>query len=536
MLASRLTFHTDVTDTPQSFDVAIIGGGLAGLTLALQLRQSRPSLSILVVEKNTLPPPPAAHKVGEATVEIGAHYLAHTLGLKDHLEATQLRKFGLRLFFGSGSNKDLANADELGASSLLPAISYQLDRGVLEKDLHRMLVDRGVDVRDCSRVTDVVINTPPDRHQITVTSDDAEYTVRCQWLVDASSRSAVLKRQLKLTEPSEHQMSAAWFRLDASISVDEWSADKNWQARCNGLSRMPSTNHLMGCGYWAWIIPLVGGRSSIGLVSDPAIVSLSSYDTFEKFRSWLGKHQPLLAERVDDRADALMDFRKLGKLAHSSKRVWSRDRWAMTGEAGVFADPFYSPGTDFIALSNTFITDLVTRRCGDTERGIRSSVYEKLYQSFFQSTMTLYQDQYGGFGDTRLMSIKLTWDYAYYWSILAWLYFRDVLTDLTFLRSAQPDILAIRALNDTMQGRFRACAARRQVDRGTGRFIDQISIPLMVELNAALLEPAAAPEKELGENCERLRRLAPMLLAMVDGRKAPGGASTLLGDLEARLA
>lgn len=524
-----------MTDNSQSVDVAIIGGGLAGLTLALQLKQTSPALSIVVLEKNALPPPAAAHKVGEATVEIGAHYLAHTLELKALLEKTQLRKFGLRLFFGSGNHSDLANADELGASSLLPAISYQLDRGVLEKDLCDVLVSHDIDVRGGSRVTSIAIGASGDDHQLNVASDDTEYTIRSRWLIDASSRSAALKRHLEMTHPSDHKMSAAWFRMDTPISVDDWSSDALWQARCNGLSRQPSTNHLMGSGYWAWIIPLVGGRSSIGLVTDPTIVPLSSYDSFEKFRRWLGKHQPLLAERVDDKADTLMDFRKLNRLAHGSQRVWSSDRWAMTGESGVFTDPFYSPGTDFIAMSNTFITDLVTRDCSDAERGIRSSVYEKLYQSFFESTMTLYQGQYAGFGDTRLMSIKLTWDYAYYWSILAWLYFREVLTDLQFLRSAQSDILDIRTLNDRMQAEFRQCAAKRQVDRGSGRFIDQISIPIMVELNAALLQPTAPPDKELKINCARLKRLAPMLLQMLEGRAAPTDASELLGDLERRL-
>ena len=516
----------------ESVDVAIIGAGLAGLTLALQLHQTSPSLSIVVLEKNPLPPPAAAHKVGEATVEIGAHYLAHTLGLKSHLEATQMRKFGLRLFFGGGYHDDLAKADELGASSLLPAISYQLDRGVLERDLSEILSEKGVDVRDNSRVASVEIDAASGH---TVRIDDAEAVLRCRWLIDASSRSAILKRHLAMKKPSDHQMSAAWFRLDAKISVDDWSGQAEWQNRCNGLSRLPSTNHLMGSGYWAWIIPLVGGRSSIGLVTDPTIVPLSSYDSFERFRRWLSEHQPLLAERVDDKADTLMDFRKLNKLAHGSERVWSPDRWAMTGESGVFADPFYSPGTDFIALSNTFVTDLVTRNCSDAERAIRSSVYEKLYQSFFASTMTLYQDQYGGFGDTRLMSLKLTWDYAYYWSILAWLYFRDVLTDLTFLRATQSEILAIRELNETMQGAFRKRAATRHVDRGTGRFIDQISIPLMVELNAALLQPTASKEQELKANCARLERLAPILLTLLEGRKAPADAAELLGDLELRL-
>src|SRR5210317_390609 len=117
------------------YDVAIIGGGLAGLTLALQLKQQSPELEIVILERSVLPPPAAAHKVGESTVEIGAHYFAHTLGLEQLLETTQLRKFGFRLFFGSGNHDDLSKADELGASDFLKAGSYQIDRGQLENDL-----------------------------------------------------------------------------------------------------------------------------------------------------------------------------------------------------------------------------------------------------------------------------------------------------------------------------------------------------------------------------------------------------------------
>ncbi len=36
-------------------------------------------------------------------------------------------------------------------------------------------------------------------------------------------------------------------------------------------------------------------------------------------------------------------------------------RWSLVGEAGAFLDPFYSPGSDFIAISNTLTTDLVCR-------------------------------------------------------------------------------------------------------------------------------------------------------------------------------
>jgi flavin-dependent dehydrogenase len=293
----------------------------------------------------------------------------------------------------------------------------------------------------------------------------------------------------------------------------------------------------MGIGYWVWIIPLSGGRTSIGLVSDPQTHPLTAYDTFDKFCDWLRRHEPLLASKVDEAAASLMDFHKLRKLSLDSKKLWSVDRWALTGEAGVFADPFYSPGTDYIALGNTFIADLITRNCSDAERSIRTRVYEKLYQSFFDSTMSLYREQYAGFGDARLMSVKTTWDYAYYWSILARMFFRQVLTDLDFLRNAESRLTRIRNLNDSVQGHFRRRAVEKRVDKGQGRFVDQIGIPILVDLNAALLKPAGPLDAELQENCARLERLAPILLDLLADRFTPTAESkSLLGDLDTRLA
>ncbi len=58
----------------QRADVVITGGGLAGLSLALQLKQRDPALAITVLERRAHPVREAAFKVGESTVEIGAHY------------------------------------------------------------------------------------------------------------------------------------------------------------------------------------------------------------------------------------------------------------------------------------------------------------------------------------------------------------------------------------------------------------------------------------------------------------------------------
>ena len=526
-----------LTDVAAPLDVAIIGGGLSGLTLALQLSQSAPALRVAVFEKRLLPPQAAAHKVGEATVEIGARYLAHTLGLEALLERTHLHKFGLRMFFGSGCHDDLAMADELGSSRFLKARSYQLDRGVLERDLLELSSSRGIQVETGCQVRRAAISANGSGHDLIVLQQERLRRVQCRWLVDASSRSRILKRTLKLDRQVDHRMCAAWFRLDCVIDVDDWSDCPRWKAQCGGLPRRLSTNHLMGPGYWAWIIPLAGDRTSIGLVTDPELHPLSGYDSFDKLLDWLRRHQPRLASQVSDAGgDRMLDFRKLKNLSQDSAQLWSGDGWALAGEAGLFTDPFYSPGTDFIGIGNTFISDLIVRQRNDSARNVAASVYQKVYQSFFGSTMSLYEQQYQGFGDTRLMVVKSTWDYAYYWSVLSWLFFHEVLTDLPFLRMIQPELVRIRALNSRVQAEFRERASMRLRDSGRGRFFDQSEIPILADLNAALLESSANPRQEFRENCERLEALAPRLLPLLAAGSKPGaGRCSLLGDLQSRL-
>ena len=94
------------------YDVAVLGGGLAGLSMALQLKRDRPETRVLVTDKRTEPAPEAAFKVGESTVEIGAHYYREVVGMRDHLEQAQLRKLGLRFYLPAGDNSDITKRVE----------------------------------------------------------------------------------------------------------------------------------------------------------------------------------------------------------------------------------------------------------------------------------------------------------------------------------------------------------------------------------------------------------------------------------------
>ena len=101
-------------------DVFIAGGGLAGLSLARQLRREAGHLRVVLAEKRRHPVPEAAFKVGESSVEIGAHYFQRILGLEGHLRQGHLEKLGLRYFFTNGDNKDLARRFEVGPVQISP--------------------------------------------------------------------------------------------------------------------------------------------------------------------------------------------------------------------------------------------------------------------------------------------------------------------------------------------------------------------------------------------------------------------------------
>src|SRR3546814_16497641 len=119
-----------------------------------------------------------------------------------------------------------------------------------------------------------------------------------------------------------------------------------------------------------------------------AMHPLDRMNTHDKRRAWFSAHQPQAAAALEASGHALQDFRFLRGFSHGCKQVFSADRWALTGEAGVFLDPFYSPGSDFIALSNTYVSQLVAMdRAGEPIQA-HAQIYQLLYFSFYANSLT----------------------------------------------------------------------------------------------------------------------------------------------------
>ncbi len=471
-------------DQPQH-DVIVLGGGLAGLTLSIQLLRKHPDLRVLVLERRRHPVPHATHKVGESTVEIGAHYFESVLGLQEHLVTKQLKKFGFRFFFSEGRS-DVDQVLELGASSFLATPAYQLDRGIFENFLAERARELGVRFADGATVRSLDIGADGRAHLVHYESNGEVHETCGRWLIDASGRAGLIKRKLGLAQENAHDANAVWFRIADRIDVNRWSEDPAWLARCTPPNRWLSTNHLCGTGYWAWLIPLASGSHSVGIVCDAKLHPLESMNTFEKALDWFRKHEPRLARELETKKDRLQDFAFFRKFSYGCKQVFSgADRWALTGEAGVFLDPFYSPGSDFIAISNTYIVDMIERDLNGEHVGGRARVYQQLYGSFYESTLALYQDQYALFGDPEVMPIKVIWDYTYYWGILCQLFFQERLTDLASISALSAELQHCKALNFAMQTFLREWS-KLSARRNMPVMLDQCSLPWFAELNRGL--------------------------------------------------
>jgi len=476
----------------QKYRVIICGGGLAGLTLALQLRKQHAEIDITVIEKTTRPLNEAAHKVGESTVEIGGHYLSSVIGLKEYLERKHLPKLGLRYFYGDTS-KPFETRPELGPSMFSPVPTYQLDRGILENDLREMVIHSGIELLEGASLKDISIGEEQDLNAVTFVQNHEEKSIEANWVVDAMGRRRYLQTKLGLKKESPHSASSVWFRFKGKITVDDLVPKSNteWHDR-NIEDRFYSTNHLMGLGYWVWLIPLSSGNTSVGIVTQNDLHDFAAYSrSYETSFAWLQKHEPSLAKYLESREP--IDFRKIKNYSYSSEQLFSENGWSCVGEAGIFSDPFYSPGSDMIAITNTFTSNLIGE---DIKQQLSSEKVSQLndfiLKSMFPDQLSYYTGGYHTFGNTNIASSKFLWDTLYYWRVYAHAFMAGVFADFEKLKVFEKHVKKFAALNRDMQKKFKQLADST-ASQDHFQYVDLARKELFIESAISLLtEPADA--------------------------------------------
>lgn len=507
-------------DMQKDYDVAILGGGLAGLTLAMQLKQSEPSLKVAVIEKRKDEAPDAAHKVGESTVELGTFYLRETLNLKEYLESTHLFKHGLRFFFSPQVREVLEKRVEHGAKNELHVPSHQIDRGVFENDICQMVKKLGVDVFMGAIVKNLELDDEQG-HSTTFIQGVTETTITSNWAVDATGRSNLIKRKLGLSKECEHNINSVWFRVKGDIDVQDWSQDDNWKKTINPGLRRLGTVHFMGKGYWVWFIPLSSGNTSVGIVADPRFHDFSSFNKLDKAYEWLESNEPLCFKHLVDKKEDVLDFKVLKKYSYETKQFYSADKWGLVGEAGAFLDPFYSPGTDFISMSNSWVNDLIVRDFRGEDIYTRSIIYDKVHTKLFENWIPIYLEKYELFDNAQVMCVKITWDFAVYWGIPTLMFSNNALTNIEVLRKlfTVENSFGERfgKLNKQVQD-FYLQWGRMENPELSGVYVDPVSLPFNKALQTGIEtihESNEALIAKLEENLSILERFAAEIFRVV---------------------
>ncbi|MEE6136673.1 tryptophan 7-halogenase [Mycobacterium sp. 050128] len=519
-LARRIAGLLETDADAPDHDVTIIGSGVAGLTLALEIGTARPQTRILIVSPTSYPVPEITHTVGESTVEVSAHYFRDRLGLTDHLQSAQLRKMGLRMFFTHEANTDIAARMELGSSTFVPQVTYQIDRGRLENELHQRCMAHGVQILS-GRVVDVEFGVAGRPNTVSVQSGETVTHTTTRWVVDASGRNRALSRRLGLRRANEHNCNAVWLRVATEIDVGQWSDDPAWQARLVEGDRALSTNHLMGEGYWVWLIRLASGSTSVGIVADPAVHEFDDFNTLAKALAWLGDREPQCAAVLAEHEHLIKDFRVMKNYSHGATQVYDgRSRWCLTGDSGVFLDPLYSSGLDLVAIGNGLITDMIARELDGENVIARAAVSDSLFRSLTEMWLAVYCHQYPLMGSPAVMSAKVIWDIAFYWGFVGFLYVNGRFVSVADDPQVVPYLEGLITLSNRTQRFFREWAAV-ETAQPSRRFVDLYApLNFMTTLHTAMMGQPSEFIAGFEANSQLLHQLAGQLVEAVISDKS----------------
>jgi hypothetical protein len=138
----------------------------------------------------------------------------------------------------------------------------------------------------------------------------------------------------------------------------------------------------------------------------------------------------------------------------------------------------------------------------------RTEAFNTTYLRLFDAFIRLYDGQYRIMGNAQVMTAKVTWDNACYWSITALLFFQRRLTQPEFIESIDHLMRRFFVLHARMQRFLRAWDL---VDDGDymGEAANVVDVPWLRQLQASLADPPA--------NDERLRQRLARNFTLLEG-------------------
>lgn len=446
--------------TASEYDVVILGGALSGSASAILLLKENPGLRVLVIERSER----LTRRVGEATVEVSAFFLGRILGLTRYLNEHHIAKQGLRFWFRNDEVNALDEASEVGPKYQVRIPSYQLDRSTLDEEVLSRAVAAGATLLRPAVVKNVELRSG-GLQTVEYKYGEVTHTVSARWVIDASGVAAFLARRNGWWRRNEeHSTASAWSRwkgLKDWDGVELANRFPCWSRAAHGI-RGTATNHLNGDGWWAWMIPLKGGDTSVGVVFDQRIVNWPKEGSVgERLKEFLLRH-PVGKEIMEDAIYEADDVHWRRDLAYYST-TFAGDGFAIVGDAAAFMDPFYSPGMDWISFTTASAAHLISQQRSGWEMGPLVEKYNRdfsvCHRRWFNA---LYKDKYHYMGEFDLMSLAFQLDLNLYYAGVVVPPFTEGITALHAPPFSPPSGKFFGAMMGFYNKRFAAIAARRR--------------------------------------------------------------------------
>ncbi len=524
---SQEHLHSSKEHEPQSWDVVIVGGGLAGLTLARHLLLETDRRVLLLEKRDELPT--RRQKVGESSVQLAGWYFSKVLDMETHLLHQHFMKYNLRFYWPTGEGRSFEDYSTSYIRSFSNVASYQLDRNVFEAELLRLnRLDERFECRLGVSKLDVELNGSGHRgsgHRIVCGSDDEQRTeIHADWVVDATGRRRWLTKHQQSQRPTSIRHGSFFWWVDGLVDVETLTdlspsqRRKHVHRRFTGhLPSWVATNHFADEGLWFWIIPL-RGKTSLGLVYDQSVVDWKDVNSAEKATRFICERFPALARDLPQRE--VVDFGGFKDFSYDCGQTLSADHWAMTGESGRFSDPLYSPGSDLIAIYNTLIVDAIQTEDSE-ELKRKCQTYESLNKAVFQAYLPSYSMSYECLGDQECFALKYVWELTIYFGIYVFPFVNELLTDRRFTIGFLRQFSRLGPWNRTIQQTLTTFYRWKKEHRSaveSPRFFDFTEIDTLRRAEKTFYEVGLeAPEakKVLTRQVDELKELALFIVAHV---------------------
>jgi flavin-dependent dehydrogenase len=338
-------------DIQGTYDVAIVGGGPGGSTLAaLLIKQGR---SVCIVERETFP----RFRIGESLLPFSIDTFRETGVLEKIHAAGFMRKNGARFvidesleeecfWFRNGLDKD-------------HPYSFEVQRGPFDK----LLLDHAVSLgaKLFQPVSATGFEARADQAVLNTSAGD----IRAQVVCDVSGRWTFMssKQKQRRVHPSHRKVTAfGHFRNVVRCEQDPGNII---------IVRFGETK--MG---WFWLIPFADGTTSVGVVADAEYYRNANLKPAEFFNHSI-RHSRAMAPRMKN-AELCGEIRNESDFSYTSDRHVG-DRLVKVGDAGAFIDPIFSSGV-FLSVKAADLAAKAIARAFETGNFSESafSDYEQL--------------------------------------------------------------------------------------------------------------------------------------------------------------